>query len=94
MTTNSTASDPTDNDTTAVWTEQRIRALGVITDLPTAASIFGLSRTAAYDLVKQDVFPVPVIRVGARYRVPVAAILTVLHLAPDGPPPPAATPPT
>lgn len=93
-----TASDPAGRrDTTpverAVWTEERIRALGAITDLPTAASIFGLSRTAAYDLVKQDEFPVPVIRVGARYRVAVAAILAVLHLAPD-PPPPAQPPPT
>ena len=83
-----TASDPAGGrDATsverAVWTEERIRALGAITDLTTAASIFGLSRTAAYDLVKQDEFPVPVIRVGARYRVPVAAILAVLHLACD-----------
>ncbi|HET8660367.1 MAG TPA: DNA-binding protein [Micromonosporaceae bacterium] len=72
--------------TPPVWTEDRIRALGAITDLPTAASIFGLSRTAAYDLARQDDFPVPVIRVGARYRVAVAAILAVLHLAPDPPP--------
>jgi predicted DNA-binding transcriptional regulator AlpA len=71
----------------AVWTEDRIRTLGAITDLPTAASIFGLSRTAAYDLAKADQFPVPVIRVGARYRVPVAAILAVLHLPPDPPRP-------
>ena len=71
-----------------VWTEDRIRTLGAITDLPTAASIFGLSRTAAYDLVRQEQFPVPVIRIGARYRVPVAAILAVLHLAPDPPPRP------
>jgi predicted DNA-binding transcriptional regulator AlpA len=93
MTTNVGASEPTDNRTPARWTEQRIRALGAITDLPTAASIFGLSRTAAYDLVKQDAFPVAVIKLGARYRVPVAAILTVLHLASDRQPSPAATPP-
>jgi hypothetical protein len=66
-----------------VWTEADIRALGAVTDLPTAASIFGIGRAQAYDLAKTDEFPVPVIRVGARYRVAVAAILTVLLLPPD-----------
>ena len=63
------------------WTEDRIRELGAVTDLRTAASIFGLSRSVAYDLARRDQFPVPLIRAGARYRVPVAAILAVLHLA-------------
>ncbi|MDZ5447915.1 DNA-binding protein [Micromonospora sp. 4G57] len=62
------------------WTAQRIRALGTVTDLSTAAKIFGLSRSVAYDLAKRDRFPVPVLRFGSRYRVPVAAILTALHL--------------
>jgi hypothetical protein len=65
---------------TEVWTAQRIHALGAVTDLPTAGAIFGLSRTAAYDLAKQDRFPVPVLRAGTRYRVPVAPILAALHL--------------
>jgi hypothetical protein len=63
-----------------VWTEQRIRALGAVTDLPTTGRIFGLGRSLAYDLARNGDFPVPVIRVGARYRVPVAAILAALHL--------------
>jgi hypothetical protein len=67
-----------------VWTEERIRALGAITDLPTAGRIFGLGRAMSYDLARTDQFPVPVIRVGARYRVPVAGILTALGLAPSG----------
>jgi predicted DNA-binding transcriptional regulator AlpA len=66
-----------------LWTESRIRALGAVTDLPTAASILSLSRTVAYDLAKRDAFPVPVIRAGSRYRVPVAAILAILHLPTD-----------
>jgi hypothetical protein len=68
-----------------MWTAERIRALGVITDLKTAGSIFGLSRAVAYDLARRNQFPVPLIRVGARYRVPIAAILTVLHMV-DQPP--------
>jgi hypothetical protein len=63
-----------------VWTPESIRELGAVTDLTTAASIFRLSRTVAYDLAKRDRFPVPVIRAGTRYRVPVAAILTTLGI--------------
>ncbi|MGH3657901.1 MAG: DNA-binding protein [Micromonosporaceae bacterium] len=69
---------------TAIWTEQRIRALGAVTDLPTAASIFGLGRSLAYELAKHDQFLVPVIRAGTRYRVPVAAILAALHVPAAG----------
>ena len=68
-----------------LWTEDAIRALGMVTDLPTAASIFGLGRALAYELAKNGEFPVPVIRVGSRYRVPVAPILAALRLAPDPP---------
>ena len=63
-----------------LWTGQQIRALGAVTDLPTAAAIFGLSRTLAYELARTGQFPVPVIRAGTRYRVPVAAILHTLRL--------------
>jgi hypothetical protein len=62
------------------WTAERIRALGLHTDIATAASIFRLSRAAAYDLAKRGQFPVAVLRFGTRYRVPVAAILHALHL--------------
>ena len=62
------------------WTSDRVRALGVITDLPTAAKVFGLGRALAYQLARDGQFPVPVLRVGNRYRVPVAAILAALHL--------------
>lgn len=65
------------------WTGQRILALGAVTDLPTAAAIFGLSRTSAYDLARRGLFPVPVLRAGTRYRVPVAPILAALHLVAD-----------
>lgn len=62
------------------WTEDRIRALGAVTDLPTAARIFGLGRSLAYDLARTDRFPAPVIRAGTRYRVPIAGILAALGL--------------
>jgi hypothetical protein len=74
---------PTAPEQTAVWTADRIRALGPVTDVPTAAAIFGLSRSVAYDLVRTGGFPVPVLRFGSRYRIPVAAILTALHMPQD-----------
>jgi hypothetical protein len=77
---------PSDNDTTQgpVWTEEQIRALGVITDLRTAGRIFGIGRSQAYELARAGEFPVQVIAVGARFRVPVAGILTALGIPPDG----------
>jgi hypothetical protein len=66
--------------TTPSWTADSIRALGTVTTVATAAAIFGLNRSVAYDLVRTNRFPVPVLRFGNRYRVPVAAILTALHL--------------
>ncbi len=65
---------------TSEWTADTIRALGTVTSVATAAAIFGINRSVAYELVKADRFPVPVLRFGSRYRVPVAAILTALHL--------------
>jgi hypothetical protein len=66
---------------TVVWTADRIGALGATTDLATAA-ILGVSRSAAYKLAGRDAFPVPLLRVGAHYRVPTAPLLSVLHLQP------------
>ncbi|MBT8228300.1 MAG: helix-turn-helix domain-containing protein [Dactylosporangium sp.] len=78
----------TDTSPTTVWTPERIRALGTVTTVPIAASIFGLSRSVAYDLIHTGRFPVPVLRFGRRYRIPVAAILAALHIrATDAPPP-------
>ena len=71
-------------DDEVVWTEARIRALGAVTDLPTAGRIFGLGRSLAYELAKNDDFPAPVLRVGSRYRVPVAGILTTLGITATG----------
>lgn len=63
-----------------VWSEEEVRALGVTTDLVTAAAVLGIGRTTAHALARTDHFPVPVIRVGRRYRVPVAPILRLLAI--------------
>ena len=74
-----TASSPAHPPTTA-WTAERVRALGVVTDMATAATLLGISRTLAYQLAKDGQFPVPVIKVGRRYRVPIPGLLTLLNL--------------
>lgn len=65
---------------TTRWTAPDIRALGVTTDLRTAASILGLKPHSAYPINARGAFPVPVIKVGGRYRVPVAPILDLLGI--------------
>ena len=74
------------------WTKAAIRALGVRTDVETAGSIFGLSRTQSYQAVSDDRFPVGVIRVGRRIIVPTAPIRRLLGIDPE--PPEAETEPT
>ena len=69
-----------DDDDRRGWSEDQVRALGVVTDLVTAAAVLGIGRTTAHALVRADRFPVPVIRVGRRYRVPVAPLLRLLAL--------------
>ena len=66
--------------TRRAWTEAEIRALGALTDLVTAGSILGMGRTASYRLAREDQFPVPVLRHGHRYHVPVTALLHLLGL--------------
>src|SRR5829696_5180765 len=64
-----------------VWSEDEVRALGVSTDLVTAGAVLGIGRTTAHALARDGRFPVPVLRVGRRYRVPVAPILHLLALS-------------
>jgi predicted DNA-binding transcriptional regulator AlpA len=51
-----------------------------VLDLPTAARLLGIGRTAAYQLVKSNEWPTPVIRVGRLIRVPTAPPLALLGI--------------
>ncbi len=62
------------------WTPEQVVALGVQTDVVTAASVLGLGRTKARELVRTGNFPTPVLRLGARYVVPTAPLLGLLGL--------------
>ncbi len=60
------------------WTPERVRSLGMTTDLTTAAEVIGIGRTLAYELVKSGDFPVRLLRLGRRVVVPVADLLAYL----------------
>lgn len=53
--------------------------LPVVIDLVTAARALGIGRTRAFELVRRGEFPVPVLRVGATWRVPAAPLLGHSH---------------
>lgn len=67
---------------TQLWTVDGVRRLGVTTDIVTAGSVLGLSRNVSYQLAAVGLFPVKVLHLGARYRVPVAALLKLLEIEP------------
>ncbi|MFD8493879.1 hypothetical protein [Amycolatopsis sp. NPDC059657] len=62
------------------WSCASLLALGVTTDLLTAARILCVGRTKAYQLAKSGDFPVPATRIGRRYVVAVAHIAELLGL--------------
>lgn len=50
--------------------------------LEAAALVLGIGRTNAYALVRRGEFPVPVLRIGRRYRVSTQAVLRLLGVEP------------
>jgi len=60
------------------WTPDEVRALGMTTSLETAAEIIGIGRTLAYELVKNQAFPVRLLRLGRRVVVPIPDLLRYL----------------
>lgn len=56
--------------------------LPAVLDVPTAGRLLGLSRSVAYELVQAGTWPTPVLRLGRRYRIPTAPLLTLLGLTP------------
>jgi hypothetical protein len=67
-----------DHPNPRVWTLEAVRNLGTTTDVETAGAIMGIGRTKAYELAKEGEFPVPLIKIGRRYIVPVQRLLAIL----------------
>jgi excisionase family DNA binding protein len=58
-------------------------ALPPAIDLSTAAQALGIGRTVAYQLVRENEWPTPVVRLGRLIRVPTSALLHLLAIKPD-----------
>jgi predicted DNA-binding transcriptional regulator AlpA len=48
--------------------------------LPMAAMLLGLSKAHAYDLVRENAFPVPIIKLGRAIRVPTRGLRELLQV--------------
>jgi excisionase family DNA binding protein len=64
--------------------EDDLRQLPVVVDLSTAATVLGIGRTTAYELVRTGRWPTPILRLGNRIRVPTAALRELLSLSTAG----------
>lgn len=49
-----------------------------LVDIPTAARVLGIGRTLAYELVKTDQWPTPVLRIGKLIKIPTSGLRRLL----------------
>lgn len=66
---------------TAPMTVDELRALPNAVDVVTAGRALGISRTTAYTMARQGVFPVPLLRFGAQYRAKRTDLMKLLGVA-------------
>lgn len=59
-------------------TVERAQKLPPVVDVPTAAAILGIGRTAAYELIRVGKWPTPILRLGKLIRVPSAPLLELV----------------
>lgn len=50
-----------------------------VLDLPAAAALLGVGRTTAYRLVRERLWPTPVVRLGRLIKIPTQPLLDLLH---------------
>jgi predicted DNA-binding transcriptional regulator AlpA len=66
---------------TLQMTEADVRSLPPVVDVPTAAAVLGIGRTAAYELIRCGKWPTPVLRLGKLIRVPSAPLLDLVKVS-------------
>ena len=62
-------------------TEEDILALPTVVDVPTAAAVLGIGRTAAYELIRTNRWPTRVLRMGKLIRIPTAPLLALVGVS-------------
>lgn len=65
--------------TRPTYTYDEIRQWPAAVELVTAAQVFGIGRTLAYEMARDGTFPARVVKVGGQYRVATESILEVLN---------------
>lgn len=61
-------------------TVERVQQVPPVVDVPTAAAILGIGRTAAYELIRVGQWPTPVLRLGKLIRIPSAPLLELIQV--------------
>jgi predicted DNA-binding transcriptional regulator AlpA len=59
-------------------TDEQVRSLPAVVDVPTAAALLGVGRTAAYELIRTNRWPTPVLHLGKLIRIPTAPLLELV----------------
>jgi hypothetical protein len=62
-------------------TASEVRALPAVVDVVTAGEILGIGRSVAYELVRTERFPTPVLRIGRQIKIPTAYLIDLLGLS-------------
>lgn len=60
---------------------QDLASLPAVIDVPTAADVLGVGKTAAYELIRCGEWPTPVFRLGKLIRIPTAPLLALLGVS-------------
>lgn len=62
------------------WTREAIEELGPTTDVPTTASVLGVSEWTVYEAIRRGEWSITrVLRLGRRIRIPTSDLLTALY---------------
>jgi len=61
-------------------TVERAQSLPPVVDVPTAAAILGIGRTAAYELIRTGAWPTPILRLGRLIRIPRGPLLDLVEV--------------
>ena len=61
-------------------TRDELLALPPVVDVPTAAAVFGVGKSAAYELVRTGQWPTPIVRLGRQIRIPTLPLLALVGI--------------
>ncbi len=61
-------------------TVEKAQNVPPVVDVPTAAAMLGIGRTAAYELIRLGKWPTPVLRLGKLIRIPSAPLLELIQV--------------